>query len=133
MIRSCCQFISEPNTEFIVFYHTYILTSSHATPTPAWISPLAPRSPPPQTFTWTSLQPSVPLDTHRAVSSSGTAFLPTVNSHADTHQFLHFNPLNESLFRFDDPAETHSTLHPSTSLTQTSVFLVQVRLPGLCL
>lgn len=46
----------------------HILTSAHATPTPARMSLLTPkRVPPPETFTSTSLQPSVPLDTLHCV------------------------------------------------------------------
>lgn len=70
---SCFQFVSEPNTWFRVFHHSsysnILLCNSHT----CMDALLSPRASPPETFNFTSLQPSVHLETHCTVSSSGTS------------------------------------------------------------
>lgn len=87
-----------------------------------WISPLTPRTPPPEMFTSTSPQPSVPRDIHCTGSSSGTAPLSRVNVHAaSTKSYLSVLSMSHSLDFLFHPIETWNAMNASTGLTLTSL------------
>lgn len=97
----------------------HILTSTYATSTPARMSFLIPRRVcPPETFTSTSLQPSVPLDTlHCIIIKNCSPTTYKFTCFPPTNSYLSALFLSHSLDLIFDPSETHNTLNLFTRHT----------------